>query len=118
MQEPAKIENKIRKALKDQQTYTKVLDMNITICAYSYCVMSAAFKELDDDGITIIEKTREDNDKHLANPAARIFFDAQEAVRKALRELGLTFQTLASSDEDEVTDLINEVEKLDGNSGK
>ena len=113
MQEPARIEARIRKALKEQQTYTKVLDMNVTLCAYSYCVMVEAFTTLQSDGITITETTREGNEKTNANPAARIFFDAQEAARKALRELGLTFQTLASSDDDEVMDLINDVNSVD-----
>ena len=34
------------------------------------------------------------------------------ATRKQLRELGLTFQTLSASDDDEVNDLINEVNKI------
>lgn len=46
-------------------------------------------------------------------PAFKVLFDALEATRKQLRELGLTFQTLSVSDDDEVNDLINEVSKID-----
>lgn len=48
-----------------------------------------------------------------AHPAFKVLFDALEATRKQLRELGLTFQTLSASDDDEVNDLINEVNKID-----
>ena len=47
-----------------------------------------------------------------AHPAFKVLFDALEATRKQLRELGLTFQTLSASDDDEVNDLINEVNKI------
>ena len=57
------------------------------------------------------EVSRENNDKLTAHPAFKVLFDALEATRKQLRELGLTFQTLSASDE--VNDLINEVNKID-----
>jgi hypothetical protein len=41
MQIPKRRETQIYKALKEQQTYTEVLEMNITLCAYYYCVMTA-----------------------------------------------------------------------------
>jgi hypothetical protein len=63
-----------------------------------------AFDKLKKEGITLTEKTREDNNKKSVNPAVRIFVDAQEATRKALCELGLTFATLAGSEDDEVND--------------
>jgi hypothetical protein len=59
------------------------------------------------------EVSRENNDKLTAHPAFKVLFDALEATRKQLRELGLTFQTLSASDDDEVNDLINEVNKID-----
>ena len=83
------IKEKIRAAMESQGTYTE--DMK------SY----------------VKEVSRENNDKLTAHPAFKVLFDALEATRKQLRELGLTFQTLSASDDDEVNDLINEVNKID-----
>ena len=49
----------------------------------------------------------------MEHPAFKVLFDALEVTRKQLRELGLTLQTLSASDDDEVNDLINEVDKID-----
>ncbi len=112
MEEPKKIESRIKRALKTQKTYTSAIDMNISLCAYAYCVMLSAYNELETSGITLTELSREEHEKVNPNPASRIFFDAAEATRKNLRELGLTLATLAASDEDEVSNLINEVNNV------
>lgn len=105
-----KIEAKIKKALEEQDTYTSALDFVIASCACSYCVMVAAYDEMEKaDGVTIVEMSREMNEIKKANPAAKIMFDANEATRKSLRELGLTLSTLASSEDDEVNDLLSAV---------
>ena len=102
------IKEKIRAAMESQGTYTEDLDLCITLCAGSLNDISK--KRMKS---YVKEVSRENNDKLTAHPAFKVLFDALEATRKQLRELGLTFQTLSASDDDEVNDLINEVNKID-----
>jgi len=112
MSDRKRIEAKIKKALKEQGTYTPALDMIITSCACSYCVMISAYSDIEDNDVTGVELSREEHETKKANPACRVFFDAHESTRKALRELGLTLSTLVSSEDDEVSDMIGAVNEV------
>ena len=109
------IKEKIRTAMESQGTYTEDLDLCITLCAGSYMEFQIALNDISKKRMKsyVKEVSRENNDKLTAHPAFKVLFDALEATRKQLRELGLTFQTLSASDDDEVNDLINEVNKID-----
>ena len=111
------IKEKIRNAMESQGTYTEDLDLCITLCAGSYLAFQIALNDISKKRMKsyVKEVSRENNDKLVAHPAFKVFFDSLEVTRKQLRELGLTFQTLSSSDNDEVNDLINEVNKYDNN---
>ncbi|MEB3372529.1 hypothetical protein SFC43_00450 [Bacteroides sp. CR5/BHMF/2] len=84
------------------------------MCRFIYGVSNCIKRYFKEAYEVIRERSvRENNDKLTAHPAFKVLFDALEATRKQLRELGLTFQTLSASDDDEVNDLINEVNKID-----
>ena len=109
------IKEKIRAAMESQGTYTEDLDLCITLCAGSYMAFQISLNDISKKRMKsyVKEVSRENNDKLTAHPAFKVLFDALEATRKQLRELGLTFQALSASDDDEVNDLINEVNKID-----
>lgn len=108
------IEEQIRSAMETQGTYTPELDLCISLCAASYVAFKVAFNDISKQKKAyVIEITRENNKKLVAHPSFKVLFDALEATRKQLRELGLTLQTLTASDDDEVNDLIDEVERED-----
>lgn len=109
------IAEKIRSAMEAQGTYTPELDLCIELCAGSYMAFRIALSDISKKRMKSFTKeiTRENNEKLVAHPAFKTLFDALEATRKQLRELGLTLQTLASGEADEVTELIDEVNKAD-----
>lgn len=104
------IKEKIRAAMESQGTYTGDLDLCISLCAGSYIAFKIALNDIAKKKKSyVIEISREGNKKLVAHPSFKVLFDSLEVTRKQLRELGLTLQTLSSSDDDEVNDLINEV---------
>lgn len=108
------IKEKIRIAMESQGTYTEDLELCISLCAGSYVAFKIALNDITKKKKSyVIEVSREGNKKLVAHPSFKVLFDSLEVTRKQLRELGLTLQTLSSSDDDEVTDLINEVNKAD-----
>lgn len=108
------IKEKIRAAMASQGTYTPDLDLCITLCAGSYVAFRIALNDISKKKRSYVtEISREGNKKLVAHPAFKVLFDSLEVTRKQLRELGLTLQTLSASDDDEVNDLINEVDKID-----
>lgn len=114
------IKENIRTAMDSQGTYTPDLELCIELCAGSYMAFKIALADISKKRIKsfVKELSRENNEKLVAHPAFKVLFDSLEVTRKQLRELGLTFQTLSSSDNDEVNDLINEVEKIDDGEGE
>ena len=94
------IKEKIRAAMESQGTYTEDLELCITLCAGSYMAFQIALNDISKKRMKsyVKEVSRENNDKLTAHPAFKVLFDALEATRKQLRELGLTFQTLSASD--------------------
>ncbi|MFV0327691.1 MAG: P27 family phage terminase small subunit [Bacteroides xylanisolvens] len=113
------IKQRICTAMETQGTYSTDLDLCIELCAGAYLAFKIALKDISKRGVHsfVKEKSRENNDKLTAHPSFKILFDSLEATRKQLRELGLTLQTLSSSEDDEVNDLINDVNEA-GKDGK
>lgn len=109
------IKEKIRAAMEVQGTYTPELDLCIELCAGSFMAFKIALADISKKRMKsfVKETSREGNTKLVAHPSFKVLFDSLEATRKQLRELGLTLQTLASGEADEVTDLINEVTEAD-----
>ena len=108
------IKDLIRSAMISQGTYSPDLDLCIEICAGSYLAFKIALTDLSKKSIRsfVKEESREGHKKLTAHPVFKVFFDASESARKQLRELGLTFQTLSASDDDEVNSLMDAVERV------
>lgn len=107
------IKTKIRAALKNQGTYSEDLEICIGMVAGSYYAFLLAQKDIEKLKCSYIEEvSRENNVKLVPHPAFKTLKDSQESVRKGLRELGLTLSTLSVSDDDELSDLIEDVESV------
>lgn len=105
------IKAKIKKAMESQGTYSDDLDLCIYLCAGSYQAFKIALNDIaKKKKAYVVELSREGNKKLVAHPSFKILFDSLEVTRKALRELGLTLQTLSATEDDEVGKLIEDVE--------
>lgn len=110
MESIEKITGRIKKALKKQGTYSKDMDICIDVCAGNYRSFLLAMKDVNELESTIIqENTREKNIRLVPHPVFKVLQSTGESTRKALRELGLTITTIAGADNDEVSDLIDDV---------
>lgn len=107
------IKERISKAMASQGTYTPDFDLCIELCAGVCLAFRIALSDISQKRMKtyVKEKTREDNKKRSVHPAFKVLFDASEAARRQLRELGLTPQTHIATEADEVNDLINKVDK-------
>lgn len=102
------IKSRIRKALKNQNTYSKDLETCIAMAAGSYYAFLLAQEDVGKLTTTFVEeKTREGNSKLVPHPAFKVLKDTQEMVRRSLRELGLTLGTLSTGDNDPLEDMLD-----------
>lgn len=109
------IKERIKAAMESQGTYSEDLDLCIFLCAGSYLAFKIALGDITKrKKAYVTEVTRENNKKLVAHPSFKILFDSLEVTRKALRELGLTLQTLSATEDDEVGKLIEDVENAAG----
>ena len=102
--------------MKEQDTYSKAMDISISLAAGSYMAYLKARDEVADlKSVCIIRKSREGHEYKIVNPEFSVMQDAAEQTRKALRELRLTRATIeAESEKDEIDELNEKVE----NAGK
>lgn len=106
------IKNRIRKALKNQNTYSKDLETCIAMAAGSYYAFLLAQEDVGKLTTTFVEeKTREGNSKLVPHPAFKVLKDTQEMVRRSLRELELTLGTLSTGDNDPLEDMLDRAGK-------
>lgn len=106
------IKSRIRKALKNQNTYSKDLETCIAMAAGSYYAFLLAQEDVGKLTTTFVEeKTREGNSKLVPHPAFKVLKDTQEMVRRSLRELGLTLGTLSTGDNDPLEDMLDRAGK-------
>lgn len=114
MEKLSSIKNKIKKALKNQGVYSPNLDICIGMAAGSYLAFLHALSDIEDLKTTVvIEKSREGHERKVAHPAYKVLKDTQEMVRKSLRELGLTLNTLSADEDDLISDLEDEVNSVE-----
>lgn len=107
------LKGRIRKALREQNNYSKDMESAILLAAGNLFAYELALKDLEELDCTYIgEKTREGNIKLVPHPAFKVFKDASESVRRSLRELQLTLATLEGTTEND--DLDNLVESVNG----
>ncbi len=101
---------KIRRALKSQGTYTEDLDIAIRTTAGAYRAFLIAQKDVSELECTYyLTKSREGNVKYVQHPAIRSMKDTQGMVLSGLKSLGLTLESLSTTDYDPLDKLINDV---------
>ena len=90
MESLQKIELKIKKALRNQKSYSKDLDTCITMAAGSYYAFLVALEDIKElDKSYVIEKSREGNDRMVPHPAFRVLKvyarDGEKALPSRIR---------------------------------
>lgn len=109
------IKARIRRALKNQNTYSKDLETCISMAAGSYYAFLLAQRDMEMlESTYVSEVTREGNVKLVPHPTFRVLKDAQEMVRRSLRELGLTLGTLSTGDNDPLEELMVRASRSEG----
>lgn len=114
MESKKQIERKIRASLERQGTYTKDLDMCISIVASSYFAMQIAQRDMEGlQNCYVEEIDRYGNNKLVLHPSFKALKDAQESVRKGLRELNLTLSTLTVNINDDFSEMNREQDDIE-----
>jgi hypothetical protein len=116
MEEINKIKSRIRKALKEQGSYSKDMESIIELTAGNFVAYYLALRDVE--SLTesyVVEMTREGNEKLTPHPAIKTLRDTTEIIRRCLRELRLTVATVDPDNddyEDGINDLTNTVESV------
>ena len=106
----ATIVAKIRRALRNQGTYTEDLDIAVRATAGAYRAFLIAQNDVSALDRTYYEtKSREGNVKYVPHPAIKTMKDAQDMVIDGLKTLGLTLQSLSTTDYDPLDKLMEDV---------
>lgn len=106
----ASIVAKIRRALRNQGTYTEDLDIAVRTTAGAYRAFLIAQNDVSELERTYYEtKSREGNVKYVPHPAIKTMKDAQDMVLDGLKTLGLTLQSLSTTDYDPLDKLMEDV---------
>jgi hypothetical protein len=109
----ALIENRIKKAMKDQGTYSRPMDIVISLAAGTYYSFLAARDSLISDSLIKTEISRERHKRYIVSPAYDVMITSAELMRKYLRELRLTRATIeGEADTDDLTDLEEQVKEV------
>ena len=106
------IEAKIRKAMREQDTYTKSMDIAISLAAGAYFSFLTARDSLVDGKLIKTELSREKHKRFVISPAYTVMITSAELTRKYLRELRLTRATIEGDTGDEFTELIDSVSSV------
>lgn len=103
--------------MREQGTYSKAMEISISLAAGSYMAYLKARDEVSKlDKVCMTRISRENNEYKVVNPEFSVMQDAAEQTRKALRELRLTRATIEADDEnDEVDELIKKSKMLEKN---
>lgn len=107
------LKNRLKKALKNQGSYSDGIDILIEQTAGNLYAYNLALRDVEDlEESFVIEITREKNEKLTPHPAIGVMRNQSEMIRKQLRELRLTLSTLEGVDGDELDDMYKEIEAI------
>lgn len=110
------IETRLRKAMRDQKTYSAAMEISISLAVGSLLAFLKAREDVEKLGeCCSIRMSRERHEYKVPHPEFKMMLDAAEQARKYLRELRLTRATIeGGSEEDDVDRLVKDVEAEDG----
>jgi|GEM_PF-604430 len=108
-----KIEQMIKRAMNAQGTYSKSLDITISLASGSLFAFYKAAQELESGDLVVTETSREGNERKVCSPYYIIMHNSAEQARKYMRELRLTRATIeGDAEEDELTELVSKVNSI------
>lgn len=108
------IKSRLKKILKDQESYTADLDFMIELTAGNLYAFMLIIQDIENlKAVTLIEKTREGNDKKQVEPVLKALREQTETTRRCLRELKLTLATIEGVGDDDMDDLIDSVNSIE-----
>ena len=103
------LKSRIRKALREQNNYSKDMESAILLAAGNLFAYELALKDLEELDCTYVEEvSREGNIRLVPHPAFKVFKDASESVRRSPRELQLTLATSEGTTENDDLDILVE----------
>lgn len=105
------IKKRLKNALENNSSYNEGMDTLIETTAISMqALYEIAAERQSNPKPTITEKSREGNERTVANPLYKMQIDQIELIRKLLRELRLTLSTNEGEGEgDEINDIYDSV---------
>ncbi len=107
------IERRIKKAMIEQGTYSKSMDITISLASGAYYTYKLAMDSIVGKNVVKTEYTREKHKKYIITPEYYVMVTSAELTRKYLRELRLTRATIeGDSEEDELTEMVNNVNSI------
>ena len=108
----------VRRAVKAQQRYTESLEPTIELCAGSYVAYRKIMSAIDNrKNVSYVMPSGE----RKLYPELSKFADISDNLRKQLKALGLTVDTLLESDEDPLqilTECVNQAMQEDGETSE
>ena len=112
-----KYEKKVRAALKAAGTYSKSLEINISMMAAALQLLEKASREVSDlEGVTV-EITQDNGAKRPAlHPAFEVIRSMMDRAIKMMKPLGLTVEMISS--DDDVDPMVELTKKVIDSSGR
>lgn len=95
----------VRKALRASKRYNKGLEPQIASAAGVMRTLELANADIDQLKSTTVTETSRYGKKVVAHPAFKVQRDAQDAVTRQLKALGLTIDDLKSGEQDPLADM-------------
>lgn len=107
------VARKIRIALKNQKTYSKDLELAIQTAAGTYIAYTLAVHDIQHLESTFYQTfSREGNPEFKEHPAIKALERTSNVLAKRLKALGLTLETLTSTEDDPLEDLVSKVREI------
>ena len=95
-----KYQNKVRDALKDAGTYSKSLEIHISIMAVALQLFEKASREVSNlDGVTVTITQDNGFKRQAMHPAFEVIRSMMDRVIKLMKPLGLTVEMITSDDD-------------------
>ena len=95
-----KYEKKVRAALKAAGTYSKSLEINISMMAVALQLLEKASREVSNlDGVTVTITQDNGYKRQAMHPAFEVIRSMMDRVIKLMKPLGLTVEMISSDDD-------------------
>lgn len=95
-----KYEKKVRAALKAAGTYSKSLEINISMMAVALQLLEKASREVSNlDGVTVTITQDNGFKRQAMHPAFEVIRSMMDRVIKLMKPLGLTVEMITSDDD-------------------